>query len=148
MAELKDISLTDILQIKDLWEKNRLYHEEHSEFFKEAYRNLVFEDRMAAFQGHDPEQLKITVAHQEGRCVGYCLSIVEGGKGELASLHVEASQRGSGIGGLLAQRHIAWMAEKGCSTIGVMVSPENSNAISFYAKLGLFPNALYMQNRA
>ncbi len=147
MAEFFDISLDQIEVIKELWEKNRIYHEKNSEHFKAMYRDLVFEQRMEGFKAYDSDHLKITVARRDGSCVGYCISTIETEKGELASLHVEESQRGTGIGRMLAERHLQWMGEKNCPTIGVVVSPENNAAIGFYQRLGLFPNALYMQNK-
>jgi len=145
MAEFFDISLEQIEVIKELWEKNRLYHENNSAFFKESYRDLIFEQRMEGFKGYSSEDLKITVAREDEGPIGYCISTIEAGKGELASLHVEEAKRGTGIGKALAECHLAWMREKDCHAIGVTVSPENETTIGFYRKLGFFPNALYMQ---
>lgn len=45
----KDISEKDIELIRDLWEKNREYHEKESNFFPYEYRKLNFYDRMSHF---------------------------------------------------------------------------------------------------
>lgn len=145
MCELFDIAYDDVEIIKDLWEKNRLYHEKLSEFFKEFYRSVRFEQRIKAFGELDADKVKITVARDGGEYIGYCISTAIDGKGELESLHVDEASRGLGVGKKLALGHLAWMREKGCKVIGVTVSHENAATISFYRKLGFVPNTLYMQ---
>ncbi len=57
----KDVEFKDIVVIKDLWEKNRIYHERTSKYFSSDYSNLIFEERMAFLQELNPKNLKITV---------------------------------------------------------------------------------------
>lgn len=147
MVEFFDIGYDEIAIIRELWEKNRKYHEDTSEYFKEAYRGLDFNQRMKGFSDIDSSSVKITVAKNNERYVGYCISTVIDGKGEVESVHVEQSSRGDGIGTRLVQGHLDWMRQKNCSAIGVTVSQENTSTIGFYRKLGFFPNTLYMQQK-
>ncbi|KUO70560.1 MAG: hypothetical protein APF77_22025 [Clostridia bacterium BRH_c25] len=147
MLELFDISYDDIGVIKNLWEKNRQYHENSSEYFKELYRSMSFEQRIKAFSVFDAETMKITIAKSNGKNIGYCISTAVDGKGEIESVHVDESSRGTGVGKELVQRHLQWMNEKNCKVIGVTVSQENEPTIGFYKKLGFFPNTLYMQQK-
>lgn len=145
MNEIFDISYDDIKVIKNLWEKNRQYHENTSEYFKESYRLINFDDRIKAFEAFNKEQMKITVVKNNDKYIGYCISTIIDGKGELQSLHVDEVNRGSGIGKKLVSDHIKWMKEKNCREIGVNVSQENESTIGFYKRLGFYPNTLYMQ---
>jgi ribosomal protein S18 acetylase RimI-like enzyme len=145
--ELFDISYDDIEVIKELWEKNRQYHENSSEYFKELYRSICFEQRIKAFSVFDTETMKVTVAKSNEKYIGYCISTIIDGKGEVESLHVDESYRGNGIGEKLVSKHIGWMNEKKCKVIGVTVSQENGPTIGFYKKLGFYPNTLYMQQK-
>jgi ribosomal protein S18 acetylase RimI-like enzyme len=147
MNEIFDISYNEIDIIKNLWEKNRLYHEDISEFFKESYRSLNFDERIKAFSMFDEDDMKITVAKSNDIFIGYCISTIVDGTGELQSLHVGESDRGSGIGRQLAAMHIEWMKAMNCKVIGVTVSQENEATIVFYKKLGFYPNTLYMQQK-
>lgn len=147
MCEIFDITYKDIAVIKDLWEKNRLYHQNTSEFFGDSYRLLQFEDRIKPFGKLNSEALKITVARCHNEYVGYCISTMADGKGEVQSLHVEESQRGKGIGQKLMTNHLEWMKGQGCTEILVAVSQENQATIEFYKKLGFYPNFLYMQQK-
>jgi ribosomal protein S18 acetylase RimI-like enzyme len=85
------------------------------------------------------------VAKSNNSYIGYCISTIIDGKGELESLHVIETHRGSGIGKTLVIKHIEWMKEKNCKVIGVAVSQENESTIGFYRKLGFYPKTLYMQ---
>ncbi|HWR60850.1 MAG TPA: GNAT family N-acetyltransferase [Clostridia bacterium] len=147
MPELFDITYDEIDIIKDLWEKNREYHENTSEYFKEVYKGMNFDQRIKGFSVFDEGSIKITVAKDNGEYVGYCISTAVDGKGEVESVHVEEGSRGAGIGGKLVKEHIEWMRHKNCSVIGVTVSQENTPTIGFYRKLGFFPNTLYMQQK-
>lgn len=145
MLEMFDISYDEINVIKQLWEQNRQYHEKTSEYFKELYQSISFEKRIKAFSIFDEDTMKITVAKINNDYVGYCISTAIDEKGELESIHVLESLRGSGIGKELAERHIEWMKAKNCKVMGVTVSQENESTIGFYRKLGFYPNTLYMQ---
>lgn len=145
MSEIFDISFDKIGVIKSLWEKNRQYHEVSSEHFSDAYRSMCFDERMKAFGEYNKDMLKITVAKDNGEYIGYCISTIVEGKGELESLHVDESKRGRGIGKELTVTHLEWMKENNCKVIGVTVSQENESTINFYKKLGFYPNTVYMQ---
>ena len=147
MIEIFDISYDEIEIIRELWEKNRLYHENTSEFFKESYVSICFDERMKAFSMFDKDTMKITVAKNNDEYIGYCLSTIVDGSGELQSLHVDESNRGNGAGSQLASKHIEWIREMKCKVIGVTVSQENESTIAFYKKLGFYPNTLYMQQK-
>ena len=145
MIEIFDIPFYNIEIIKNLWEKNRQYHEDSSEHFSEAYRSICFDERIKGFGAFSVDTLKITVAKYNGEYIGYCISTIVEGKGELESLHVDESNRGTGVGKELVVAHLEWMKENNCKIIGVTVSQENESTINFYKKLGFYPNTLYMQ---
>ncbi|MBB6216694.1 ribosomal protein S18 acetylase RimI-like enzyme [Anaerosolibacter carboniphilus] len=147
MCEIFDIFYDDIRVIKELWEKNRQYHENTSEYFKELYRSIRFDQRIKAFGVFNRTTMKITVAKSNDEFIGYCISTITDGKGELESLHVDETHRGKGIGKRLVDKHLEWMKEKNCKVIGVTVSQENKSTIEFYKELGFYPNTLYMQQR-
>jgi len=147
MSEIFDISYNDIDIIKNLWEKNRMYHENISEYFKVSYRSISFDERIKAFSIFNKDTMKITVAKNNDRYIGYCISTIVDGTGELQSMHVDESNRGNGIGRQLAFKHIEWMKEMNCKVIGVTVSQENESTICFYKKLGFYPNTIYMQQK-
>ncbi len=145
MYKFFDIKYNEVSLIKELWEKNRQYHEDTSEYFGKFYHSINFDDRIKVMAGFNEDTLKITVAKENDEYVGYCISTIVEGKGELESIHVSASKIGKGIGKELAIKHINWMKEKNCKVIGVTVLQENENAIHFYKSIGFYSNTLYMQ---
>ena len=143
----RDIPYGDVAIIKDVWEKNRAFHEKISTHFGDLYSELVFEKRIEGFASFDADKLKITVAEEsEGAAVlGFCISTIEGGFGEPHTLHVVEEARGSGIGKELMRRHMAWLKGNGCKAITVTVACENSKTIAFYESMGFKPNTLQMR---
>ncbi len=144
MTEYRDINYCDIKLIKTLWENNRQYHEWTSEHFGHKYKGLVFEERVEGFSDINDNDMKITIAEDGEDVIAYCLSIIDNKVGELATLHVLHDKRKQGIGQELVNRHLQWLNSKPCREIKVVVSQENSQAISFYENLGFRPNAMEM----
>ncbi|GLI54959.1 N-acetyltransferase [Propionigenium maris DSM 9537] len=145
MYKIFDIDPEEVGVIEELWESNRIFHQKISRHFKELYTSITFEERMQNLRNRSREEIKVTVAQRDGRYIGYCISKITGGKGELESLHVTEESRGLGVGKTLSSKHLEWMKGRGCSSIGVRVAYENDDAISFYRKLGFFPNTLCLQ---
>lgn len=148
MNKIFDISYGEIEIIRDLWEKNRKYHEDSSEYFKELYSSINFDERIKNFSNYPKDKIKISIVKNKDKYIGYCISIIDDGfKGELGTLHIDRTQRGKGLGKKLVEKHLKWMEGRKCQEIGVTVSQENNVAIGFYKKLGFFPNTLYMQKK-
>lgn len=147
MVCYRDIPFNQISIIKGLWEKNREYHENISEYFGCLYSNLVFEERMEAFGLFDADSIKITIAENslDKKVLGYCLSTAEGDEGQTHTLHVAEYTRGLGIGKELMSAHINWMKNKGCKNIVITVSRDNADTIEFYKTLGFKENTIEMR---
>jgi len=142
-----DIPFNQISIIKDLWEKNREYHEDLSEFFGELYSDMIFKERINSFAKFDEDHIKITLAKNshDGALVGYCISTFEGIEGCTQTLHVLETSRGTGVGRNLMNDHIKWLKNNGCEIITITVSYENNATIMFYKSLGFRPNTLEMR---
>lgn len=147
MVCYKDITFNEVSIIKDLWDKNRKYHENISEYFGNLYSDMIFEERINSFSIFDKEHIKITIAEDSdnGILLGYCISTYEGIKGEPQTLHVLEDARGKGIGKKLMDEHLKWLKCNGCEEITITVSYENNNTIEFYKTLGFKPNTLEMR---
>jgi len=66
MISYRDIPFNEISIIKDVWERNRKFHEETSTYFNFLYSDIVFEDRINGFSVFDENHIKITLAEAEG----------------------------------------------------------------------------------
>ncbi|HCX62546.1 GNAT family N-acetyltransferase [Sedimentibacter sp.] len=145
MLIIKDIPFSEVSIIKDLWEKNRKYHENISEYFGFLYTDLVFEERINTFDVYDKKHIKISIAENNGKLSGYCISTFEGTNGETHTLHVDVNERNNGIGRKLMDAHINWLKNNGCKSINITVAIENTNTIDFYKSLGFRANTLEMK---
>ncbi len=145
MITLSTIHPSEIELIRDLWERNRLYHVAVSEHFSEDYLNVRFEDRMKPLMALPENEIIITLAYKGDDPCGYCISTARNGSGELVSLHVLESVRGHGIGRLLTDSHLQWLKEMGCQNVSVHVAAENTPSIGFYQSMGFCSNYMTMQ---
>lgn len=147
MFTIRDIPFSQISIIKDLWEKNRKYHEDISEHFGDIYSDLIFEERINSFSLFDSGHIKISVAENasKGMLLGYCISTFEETIGETQTLHVDLNERNKGIGKKLMDHHINWMKDNGCKIITITVAVENTNTIEFYKTLGFKADTIKMR---
>jgi len=147
MVSYRDITFSEVSIIKDVWERNRKFHEEISRFFNFIYSDIVFEDRISGFSIFDKDHIKITLAEEVDSCklLGYCISTFEGNHGQTQTLHVIEEVRGTGIGRALMNSHLEWLKSNGCDNITITVSYENQTAINFYHTLGFKPNTIQMR---
>ncbi len=144
MMIFEKVPFSKVELIKNLWEKNRAYHERVDPHFGPLYRDLIFEDRMRPLEDLADDCVLLTVALEEENVVAYCLSTRSNQSAELVSMHVEADRRGRGIGKALLRVHLAWMRDHGCEHIGVTVAHGNPETIAFYKSVGFLPNTLSM----
>lgn len=147
MVCYRDIPFSEVSIIKEVWERNRKFHQEISKYFKHLYSDIVFEDRINVFSSFDKNHIKITLAEDvdNSKLLGYCISTFEGAQGEPHTLHVIEEARGNGIGKELMRRHIEWLRINSCESITITVSHENNNTIEFYQSMGFRPNTIEMR---
>ncbi len=144
--KLLDIKKEDILMIKNLWEKNRKFHQDKTQNFSYEYLNLNFEERMANIFNSDDIIYRITgIINQTESIIGYCLSIIQKNKGELCTLFILEEYRNQGLGHILVREHLNWFKKNKCEDIVVNVLVENESTIKFYKLLGFKENILNMK---
>lgn len=141
----KDITQNEIAELKSLWEGNRIFHQHLSKYFSADYEGLIFEQRMNALFEY-AEKVKITVAKDETAVpVGYCLSIIHGNTGEVATLYIDEQHRKKGIAKKLLSQHLDWLKGQLCKDIFVHVLSVNEHAIRLYEDMGFEQDLLKMR---
>ncbi len=134
---LKTLKVSELGRIEPLWNSLRLMHLALSSHFKEYFAQQTFERRCRKFRSLPEEHVHIAAAEDEsGALVGYCICSVRDETGELDSIYVEPEYRGRGVGRNLAESGLAWLKQKGCRYIDVLVAEGNEAALPFYEKLG------------
>lgn len=146
MLAYKDIMEEKIDCVKDLWEKNRLYHKENSNDFSTDYDALSFNERMKVLFNKSKMRKITIVENEEKQVVAYCMSIISETKSsEIATLYVDENYRRAGIGKKLLQLHIKWFEENNIIDVGVEVLHNNFSAISLYENIGLRKDTMKMR---
>ena len=104
-----EIKKENINLIKDLWEKNRIFHQNKTNNFSYQYSNLNFDERMNnIFDSKDINHYKITGIIIQNNIIGYCLSIIQKNSGELCTLFIDEKYRNNGLGHILIEKHWIW----------------------------------------
>lgn len=76
------------------------------------------------------------VLEEDGLCIGYALSSVLFEDGEILRIAVVENRRGEGLGGLLFDKLLAEMKDKGAERVFLEVRVSNVSAIGLYTARG------------
>ncbi len=144
-------SVTDasgIDQIKPLWEQLVLHHKARSTHFKDVYENFTFEKRKADLLNKSCDGLlRVDLATDNGRNVGYCVSTVKENEGEIDSIYIDQDYRSTGIGSAFMERALAWMDEQHVTVRRVAVAVGNEEALGFYEQFGFLPRQVLLEQK-
>jgi diamine N-acetyltransferase len=145
VIELLDIPKAKIACIRNLWEKLNEMHYEDSVYFEDHFESFTFEKRIESLLRIDDSNLKITIVKDGPRYLGYCVSSIDGDRGEIDSLYLDEELRGRGLGKRLVEAHKAWMKERGCGLVRVGVSFGHESATEFYHAMGFYERMTYFE---
>jgi ribosomal protein S18 acetylase RimI-like enzyme len=127
-------------EIRDLWLQLNQHMTACSVDFKQHYSSMTFENRkIALLEKTDCGEMRVDIAVDKhtNQKIGYCLSSIDEAKtGEIESIFVAKDYRGSGVGGTLMQKALAWMDEKAAGKKVVAVGVGNEHAFGFYSRYG------------
>lgn len=136
--------------IQNLWEKLNMHHKARSRNFKKHFKNTTFEARNKnLLEKLKDGKLRIDLATDTdtGKQVGYCVSTIADGKGEIDSLYVEEAYRHAGIGYKLIKKGLAWLEKMQAKDIIIAVADGNEEAFGFYAKSGFYPRVTILKRK-
>ena len=133
-----DTSLLD--EIKELWEELNQFHIEKSVDFKNHYKAFTFAARKESIFRHiENGALLVAIAYCNNLKIGYCISSVVDGIGEIDSIFVKTGYRKSDVGHKLMEMSLDWIKTNAAKKIVVKVSVGNEEVFGFYSKYGFAP---------
>ena len=136
---------TGLAIIETIWNKNREYHEDNSEYFKSNNRANLFLKRKSVLESL--EDLRVIVVEDENVQIGFCIASYEYERGTVESLYVEEKYRRQGIRTRLIKDQLKWFEEKECKRISVSTVYGNTVAIAFYKKFDFLPRVIVLEKR-
>lgn len=140
------LSLDEIDCIAPLWQQLNQLHFEKSTSFAAYYKKLSFNVRKQVFiEKAQQGQLLITLAKQQDKLLGYCVSSVVNTVGEVESLFVSPEYRGADIGEKLLTQALSWMDSLQVSAKKIAVYAGNEAVLSFYKKFGFHTKYLILE---
>jgi ribosomal protein S18 acetylase RimI-like enzyme len=140
------IELIDFVQ--PLWEKLNKHHQANSNYFKNRFENLKFEDRKDKFVSDNNLNVKIDLIKDKytDLYIGYCISTINKELiGEIDSLFIEEEYRKYGLGDELITRAIAWLDKGQVKTKIITVAEGNENVLDFYKRHGFYKMRMTLQ---
>lgn len=146
MFTYKELEESKINVVKNLWNKNRIFHQKNTVYFSTDYANLNFEDRMKKLLSRSKLSKITVVENKDKQVIAYCMSIIDkAGSGEIATLYVEEEYRRMNIGKHLLQLHIEWLQDSNVVNIEVEVLHDNLSAIKLYENIGFRKDTMKMR---
>lgn len=124
----------DIETIKPLWESLNEVHHKNSQNWKEHFAKFTFQKRIKSIQKNDKYSVFISSLNQE--ISGYCIASINNNIGEIDSIFVKESYRGTSLGKKLVEKAIEWLESKNVECIKVGIAEGNESVLQFYEKLG------------
>ncbi len=146
MFTYKELEESKINVVKNLWNKNRIFHQKNTAYFSMDYANLNFEDRMKNLFSKSKFSKITVVENKDKQVIAYCISIIdEASLGEIATLYVEEEYRRMNIGKRLLDLHIGWFQDNNVVNVGVEVLHDNLSAIKLYENVGFRKDTMKMK---
>jgi diamine N-acetyltransferase len=143
----KILSVSQLNEIKPLWEVLNRVHRDDSVYFRDHYASFTFEKRSTRWKTISKENILILAAEtEEKKMIGYCVSTIDdANEGEIDSLFVDPNFRGQQIGRELVLKSLDWLRDNQCKPIRLAVCFGHENVIGFYEKLGFFPRMTVLE---
>lgn len=143
---IREIDLSQLYLIKELWEKLNQLHKEDSRFFKERYAAFTFEKRCEKFLSMNNQDIKVDIIElNQTTVIGYCISSISNNIGEIESLFIEQDYRHMGYGKVLVCHAVEWLKNRKCSKLQVSVAEGHESVFDFYMKQGFYPRLTYLE---
>jgi diamine N-acetyltransferase len=146
---VKTLGFEEIDSVRSLWEELNASHAALSPHFGNHFRGMTFEKRKTEFRDKAARgALRIDVCIHAATMenVGYCVSNLINGVGEIDSLFAKKEHRGRGVGSRLVEAAMTWMRNSGATDITVHVAIGNEQVLNFYRQFGLLPRLMLLSS--
>jgi len=134
-------------EVKVLWEELRDHHSELNAHFGAEIADMQFEERINKLLLRIQDGLiRIELAREpSGAAIAYSMSSTRpDGAGEVDSLFVHDGWRGNGLGELMTERGLVWLAEQGADPLIIEVLVGNERVLDLYRRFGFEPRRILM----
>ena len=141
-----EVGAQELDRIKPLWERLTEHIKLRSTYFSKWFRTRTFEQRKEELLRKATEgKLRVDLAMDGGQEIGYCVSSISYGIGEIDSIFVEDSYRSSGIGSELVKRALSWMDKDQIERVKLAARIGNEEVLPFYRSHGFLPKHILLE---
>lgn len=132
--EITQLEMSNLFEIKPLWEQLNELHKQKSRNFKDHYARFTFEERMELI--HEKEKFSIFIARYDEEIVGYTIVSCVKDLGEIDSIFIIQKLRNKGLGKKLMEKAECWLSEQNANRTVISVADGNESVFPFYQSLG------------
>lgn len=141
------IDKNQILKIKSLWEKLNELQIANSGNFQEYYRNNTFKNNFEKISRMNDSELRIEIIEENDIPIGYCVSSLHNGVGEIESLFIEKRQRKLGNGKKLIENALLWFKSMDCQRVALALPEGSEDSLGFFQKFHLYPRVIFLEQK-
>jgi ribosomal protein S18 acetylase RimI-like enzyme len=132
-------------RIEPLWSQLRQHHADLSTIWRSSLLDSSFDKRRAQLLAKVTEGLLVVLASSDGVAIGYCVSSIEQGVGQVNSIYVTDTYRRRGVGQMMMASTLAWFQDHEVKSIFVDVMDGNDAAEAFYIQHGFRRRSVRLQ---
>ncbi|NLI73799.1 MAG: GNAT family N-acetyltransferase [Euryarchaeota archaeon] len=133
--------------IKDMWSKLTMDASKHSTHFSSYFHNKRWDERKSELlRKASRGPFRVDLATFGKNKMGFCISSIIDGAGEVESLFVEECSRGRRVGEALLNQSIDWMRENNARTMALFTVYGNDDVLKFYAKQDFRPISIMLMH--
>jgi len=134
-------------EIEELWIELNEIHYLESTYFKDAFCNRPFSKRKEELiKQAQKGKLNIVLAKEDNKeVIGYCVSSVIDGIGEIESICITSNYRNQGVGNELMEKSLEWIKSYDTKKVIVTVAVGHEEVFPFYEKYNFYPRLTELQ---
>ena len=137
-------------RVAPLWEELNEHHADISTFFKDDMSKRTFDQRNKqwiekATQGF--LRIDLAIEKSTDKAIGYCVTVIHEGYGEIDSIYVDETFRKTGVGSFLIELALEWLDKKAVVKKRINVAIGNEQVVHFYQKYGFYPRAIILEQK-
>ncbi|WP_141433935.1 N-acetyltransferase [Bacillus sp. 03113] len=143
------ITLDEIELLRDPLNKLHEYHNRKSTYFSGSYPRVTFEERIEEYRKKAKTgeyRIELLIDVQTNNIIGFCIAYSKRVSGKIEVLFVDEKYRRIGLGNRLMNSAMDWFKENNINEIELTVVYGNE-AVSFYQKLGFYPQSMIMATK-
>jgi ribosomal protein S18 acetylase RimI-like enzyme len=132
-------------RVEPLWVQGLQFQADLSDVWRKGLLELTFAERRRQMLRKASQDMLVVLATSEGSDIGYCVSSIDHGIGEVDLFFVDSAHRGHHVGDAIMLHTLDWFKQMAVKSIVVEVLDGNDGALAFFTKYGFRSRLIKLQ---